>query len=327
MMDTTKRPTPHALNVTRSQSPRSMRSRFKTIPLLVAMMAAVTLWTGCEDTVNPFVEEDRYFTVFGYLDTATDEQYLRVIPLRTDFAALEAGQIDANVTTVEQETGRTIAWRDSLITFDDGSSGHVFVSNFRPIPGWTYNLTVAREDGKRAEATTTIPVVGGVELDEPTISVAAVFQKIRWDNVDFPPFRVEVWYRFLNASPGQPFLDAVIPYGNVGDLYGQVFQGNKWEVLVRLTDDKEEVTKALGVSDDAAPFLMSVGMRLTMTSDSWRPPDGVFDPEVLVQPGTFSNIDAGFGFFGSVNQYTYEWTLEPNITQLIGYTYPGKQAR
>ncbi len=55
MMDATKRPTPYALNVTRSQSPRSMRSRFKTIPLLVAMMAAVTLWTGCEDTVNPFV--------------------------------------------------------------------------------------------------------------------------------------------------------------------------------------------------------------------------------------------------------------------------------
>jgi len=326
MMDSTNRPTMHAADPN-VQPDRSMRSRIKTLPLLVAMMAAAMLWTGCEDTVNPFVEEDRYFTLFGYLDTATDEQYLRVIPLRTDFAALEAGEIDATVTTTEVETGRSIVWRDSLITFDDGSTGHIFVSNFRPIPGWTYNLTVAREDGKRAEATTTIPVVDGVELDEPTISVAAVFQKIRWDNVDFPPFRVEVWYRFLNASPGQPFLDAVIPYGNVGDLYGQLVQGDKWEVLVRLTADKEEVTKELGVSDDAQPFLMSVGMRLTMTSDSWRPPDGVFDREVLVQPGTFSNVDGGFGFFGSVNQFSYEWTLEPNITELIGYTYPGKRSQ
>lgn len=325
-MDTTNRPAQKAISERSVQATPYMRSRFNRFTMLVALLAAVTLWTGCEDTVNPFVEEDRYFTLFGYLDTATDQQYLRVIPLRTDFASLEAGEIDAAVTTVEVETGRTFTWRDSLITFDDGSSGHIFRADFQPVPGWTYDLTVARQDGKRAEASTTIPLVTGVELDDPTISVAAVFQKIRWDNVDFPPFRVEVWYRFLNFSPTEPFLDAVIPYGNVGDLYGQVVQGDKWEVLVRLTADKEEVTKELGVSDDAEPFLMSVGMRLTMTSESWRPPDGVFDREVLVQPGTFSNVEGGFGFFGSVNQYTHEWTLEPNITSLIGYTYPGKQA-
>jgi hypothetical protein len=303
-----------------------MRHRFTSLSLLLALFGAVTIWTGCEDQVNPFVEEDRYFTVFGYLDTASERQFVRIIPLRTDFAALEAGQIDATVTTLEVETGQVVTWQDSLITYADGSTGHVFHAPFRPVPGWTYNLSVVREDGKRAETSTTIPLVTGVELDDPTISVAAVFQKIRWTDIDFPPFRVEVWYRFLNTSPSQPFLSAVIPYGNVAEQYGKLVQGNKWEVLIRLTDDKEDVTKELGISDDAAPFLMSVGMRLTMTSDSWRPPDGVFDQEVLVQPGTFSNVTGGFGFFGSVNQYTHEWTLSPDITSLIGYTYPGKRS-
>ncbi len=307
------------------QSAGSMRIRLTSLALLPILLMTVVFGTGCEDQVNPFVEEDRYFTIFGYLDTASDQQFVRVIPLRTDFAGLEAGTIDATVTSLEVESGQVITWQDSVVTYDDGSTGHVFHAPFRPIPGWTYELTVAREDGNRAQASTTIPTVAGVELDEPTISVAAVFQKIRWTDVDFPPFRVEVWYRFLNSAPGRPFLDAVIPYGNVGDQFGQIVQGDKWEVLVRLTDDKEDVTRELGVSDDAEPFLMSVGMRLTMTSDSWRPPDGVFDREVLVQPGTFSNVDGGFGFFGSVNQYTYEWTLEPNITSLIGYTYPGKR--
>jgi hypothetical protein len=319
MMDTSS-PTLH-----RFEPFRMMRSRFKSLSLLTALVAAVMFWTGCEEAVNPFVEEDRYFTVFGYLDTASDQQFVRIIPLRTDFAALEEGQVDATVTTLEVETGQVYTWQDSLITFSDGSTGHVFHAPFRPVPGWTYNLNVVREDGKRSTATTTIPLVTGVELEDPTISVAAVFQKIRWSNIDFAPFRVEVWYRFLGATPSRPFLEAVIPYGNVENQYGQVVQGDKWEVLVRLTEDKEEVTKELGVSDDAEPFLMSIGMRLTMTNDSWRPPDGIFDPEVLVQPGTFSNIEGGFGFFGSVNQYTHEWTLQPDITSLIGYTYPGKR--
>ena len=68
---------------------------------------------------------------------------------------------------------------------------------------------------------------------------------------------------------------------------------------------------------------MSMGMRIAMTDDGWRPPDGVFNEEILVQPGTFSNVEGGFGYFGSVNQLSYEWTLSPEVTALAGYTYPG----
>ncbi|MDA0378639.1 MAG: hypothetical protein O3C45_02745 [Bacteroidetes bacterium] len=299
-----------------------MSRRRPALRLLPFLLLLVLVSTGCEDAVNPFVEEDRYFTLFGYLDTANDEQFVRVIPLRTDFAASEDTSIDATVTTLEVESGRTIVWADSVITFADGSVGHVFHAPFRPIPGWTYELNVTRADGKQVRASTTIPIFTGVELDAPIISTSFVFQKIRWTDIDFKPFRVEVWYRFLNSSPGLPFLEAVIPYGNVSEEYGKLVEGNKWEVLVQLTKDKEDVTEALGLSENARPFLMSVGMRFTMTSDSWRPPDGVFDEEVLVQPGTFSNVDGGFGFFGSVNQYTYEWTLSPEITSLAGYSFP-----
>lgn len=301
---------------------RPARFPFRLLPLLLLL---VLVSTGCEDSVNPFVEEDRYFTLFGYLDTASDEQFIRVIPLRTDFAAFEDTSIDAVVTTQEVESGQITTWRDSVITYADGSVGHIFHADFRPIPGRTYELSVVRSDGQQARASTNIPLITGVELDAPIVSSAFVFQKVRWTDIDFAPFRVEVWYRFLNFSPSEPFLEAVIPYGDVSQQYGKFVEGNKWEVLVQLTKDKKDVTKELGISDDARPYLMSMGMRFTMTSDSWRPPDGVFDPEVLVQPGTFSNVEGGFGFFGSVNQYTYEWTLSPEATALAGYSYPGKR--
>ncbi len=292
------------------------------IPLLI--LAVSSLISACDDTVDPFVEEDRFFTVFGFLDTASDEQFVRVVTLRKTFGLSDEGPIDARVTTTAIEDGSVLVWQDSLIAFEDGSFGHVFHRAMRPIPGWTYRFDVTRSDGLQSSARTTIPLISTVALDSPSIAVSTVTQKVRWENIDFPPFRVEVWYRFQNARPNQPFLNAIVTYPE--NIYGgPVNPGNNWEVVVRLTEDREKVTEKLGISGDAAPFLMGVGMRLTMSDNQWRPPDGVFDREILVQPGTFSNVENGFGFLGSVNQYAVEWTLEQDIVNRIGYTFPSKR--
>ena len=62
-------------------------SRLRTLAPL-GLLVSVLFVMGCEESVNPFVEEDRYFTVFGYLDTAAEEQFVRVIPLRTDLSLI-----------------------------------------------------------------------------------------------------------------------------------------------------------------------------------------------------------------------------------------------
>ncbi|HAY35478.1 MAG: hypothetical protein P8H65_04445 [Rhodothermales bacterium] len=295
----------------------------RLLRFLIVPVFGVLLLTGCEEEVNPFVEEDRFFTLFGYLDTASNNQYVRLMELRTEFADAGETSIDAIVTTTEIETGEVVAWRDSLITFGDGTSGHVFVGNFQPVPGWRYQLDVTRSDGKRATATTLVPELEVVDAREPEVGFAGVTQKIFWPQVDFIPFRVEVWYRTLDTSlPSLPFREAVVLYGDAHSRVGEL-ENDGWEIIVRYAEDKEEVSKQLGVSEGAQPILMSMGMRLTMTDDSWRPPDGVFSEEILVQPGTFSNVEGGFGFFGSINQLSYEWTLDPSITSQAGYTYPG----
>jgi hypothetical protein len=291
---------------------------------LLTIIAVSGLLSACDETVDAFVEEDRYFTVYGFLDTATDEQFVRVIALRTTFGVSGQDPIDATVSTTAQEDGSVVVWKDSLVAYGDGSFGHIFHVRMQPIPGWTYRFDITRSDGNQASATTTIPIVTNVTLEEPRIAVSNVTQKVRWDGIDFPPFRVEVWYRFQNARPNQPFLNAVLTYEE--DKYGStVGGGENWEIVVRLTDDKEDVTRDLGIFGDARPFLMGVGMRLTMSDDQWRPPKGVFDREILVQPGTFSNVQNGFGFLGSVNQFTIEWTLAPDIVERIGYTFPSKR--
>lgn len=41
------------------------------------------------------------------------------------------------------------------------------------------------------------------------------------------------------------------------------------------------------------------------------PPGGTWDREVLIQPGTISNVRGGLGFVGSVARNTVDWKLAP----------------
>jgi hypothetical protein len=61
--------------------------------------------------------------------------------------------------------------------------------------------------------------------------------------------------------------------------------------------------------------LFSLRISMTVGSEDWNPPGGVFDPNVLVEPGTMSNVTNGFGFVGAgynqdVNLYPSEQALE-----------------
>lgn len=283
-------------------------------------LVASTVLSACETAVDPFIEDDRFYTVFGYLDTATDLQAVRVIQL-SQFIGAHDEEMDALVSTTELETGQVVDWYPEFITFPDSSRGYVFRGPFRPIPGFTYQFDVVRSDGASARATTTIPVPAEITVAEPTVATSDAFQKVTWSEIGAEPFRVEVWYRFQGVRPGDPFLNAVIVYDET--IFGEPRDGG-WEALVRLTGDRLKVSQELNVAEDAGLILLGVGARLTMSDDAWRPPGGVFDKEVLVQPGTFSNVEGGFGFLGAVNQYTVEWTLSPEITTRIGYSFPAK---
>ncbi len=146
-----------------------------------------------------------------------------------------------------------------------------------------------------------------------------VSQDVFWPDVDYVPTRVQVWYRFKPDEPGEPFIDVAVNYAD--EELGKA-EGGGWRTTAFLLRDVEEVGKLLG--RPGLPTLYNVGMKLSVTSDDWRPPGGVFDPDVLIQPGTFSNVENGFGFWGSVAQLDAEWTLPRATYVKLGYPYPGQ---
>lgn len=273
-------------------------------------------FAACDNSVDPFIETDRYYTIFGFLDTGSDTQYVRVVPFRRDLGGGGEEPLDAVVTATDLDTGSEYAWRDSIITFPDESIGHVFVSDFRPIPDHTYRFEIVRADGVRTWAETVVPVVVSADVMPPArFGVGPITQTITWHDVTVEPFRVEVWYRFSEFPPSGPFTEFIVVYEGE-DVGRPVPEG--WQVPVKLSEDTEEIAPLLR---PGSPIL-GVGMRLTMTDDAWRPPGGVFDEDVLVQPGVFSNVEHGFGFFGSVNQYTFEWVLDSVTVARLNLTEP-----
>lgn len=276
----------------------------------------VLVFGACDNTVDPFIETDRYYTIFGYLDTGSDRQYVRVVPFRQQIDAEDGEPLDAVVTATDLDSGMKYVWRDSVITFRDGSIGHVFVSDFRPIPGRTYRFEVERADGVVTWAQTLVPEAENAEVIPPAqFGTGPITQVVNWEGIDVAPFRVEVWYRFSEFPHSTPFKEFAVTYR--GDEIGRKLPDG-WQVPVNLSEDAEEIKPFVR---DGSP-LLGIGMRLTMSDDFWRPPGGVFDEEVLVQPGTFSNVQHGFGFFGSVNQYAVEWVLDDRTIERLDLSRP-----
>ncbi len=121
------------------------RPRAALFPLL---LLALGLLSACEESVDPFLETDRYFTLFGYLDTDLDTQYVRVIPLRRLVETPPPGPLDATVVSTDLVTGERVVWRDSVVTFANGRTGNVFYGVFNPHLGHRYKLEVADAQGR-----------------------------------------------------------------------------------------------------------------------------------------------------------------------------------
>ncbi len=290
-------------------------------PLLCGMLTMiVAMITGCEEGVDPFIESDRFFSVFGNLDMNADTQFVRVVPVgRTIFVA-EGETIDAAVSTTDLTMGQRVNWSDSVFTFFDGSRGHVFWAPLRIHPGHTYRLEVGRSDGSTSIAETTVPQVPVAQVGETRRLVLSnggveVTVPIVWTGIDREPARVEMWYRFL-GSPRAPFTDIRFEYPTA-NAAGPGDPG--WVILARLSDDRIEILQQIRPED---MLFMGMGMRVVVLDEKFIPPGGAFDPDILSQPGTFTNVENGFGFVGSIGRFDVEWVADERTAADLRYVLP-----
>jgi hypothetical protein len=235
-------------------------------------------------------------------------QFLRVVPIDTLFGVDDDAPIDAVVRSIDLNTSNVEIWRDSLITFSDGSHGHVFMSNLRIKPGHRYRIEVERSDGAITSAETTVPSEPVAEVGEPNVTSPpeAPFplgtQTVFWHGLTEEPHRVDLYYRYRSV-PANPFIDVRVPQGTESSS-PDTSEG--WEITINYSLDRSVLNDEIG---GLGFRLAGLAMQVIVQADDWVPPGGVFDPEILSQPGVFSNVTNGFGFVGSAGRYSVEWVL------------------
>ena len=127
------------------------------------------------------------------------------------------------------------------------------------------------------------------------------------------------------TGQGSPFTPLqsrfYVSYGRSGERTDD----EGWHVRLTISEDQAQVRAEIeefrrqGIYDDSPLLLRSMGVRIRILDANWDPPEGVFDPEVLAQPSRLSNVENGYGFWGSVGLYTQEWNVSQEFSELLGY--------
>ena len=300
-------------------------SRFLLLSLLLIVLLA-----GCDDTlIDPFENDERYFTVYGYLDLLETEHTLRVVPI-TRFAENilsdvgGRGAIDAQVFTTDNVTGIRREWTHHYTQLADGTWGHIFKARFLVSPNRTYQLEIVRSDGKVTTARTTVPEIHAAQVFEKGPVVFEQDSTVAYQDITMPgiasPWDLELIYLW---SSGPINRRISVPYGRVGKRTDD----GGWRLRINLSDDQAAVRENVQWSIDQGQIpnadaynVNAMGVQIRMLDANWDPPGGVFDPEILAQPTVMSNVEHGYGFFGSVGLYREEWNIA-ELSRALGHPF------
>ena len=278
--------------------------------------------TACEDTVRPIIDSDRQFTLWGTLDMNEDIQFLRLIPIREVLDVRLGVLPPVEVRSIDLDTGETIVWSDSTVSFGNGNPAFLYYANLKVVPTHTYRLEIESPDLPLITAAeTTIPPLPFAEIFEenvtsrtaPSGAVIVATQLVKWHNIGQEPHQIEQWYRFLEFG-AFGFQDLLLSYTPPNSYQDGLAELN---MSLDLKRQRDSVDKKLNL---AQVRLVGLGQTITVLDEAFVAPGGEFDAELQAQPGTLSNVEHGFGFVGSVGRFSVEWVISDRSARILSYT-------
>ena len=291
--------------------------------VLLALTAAAL--AACSDVVDPTLGTAQAFSLYGYLDPTADRQAIRVAPILSTIDADTARALAATVTSTERGTGREATWRDSVVTYPDGTVGHVFVADYTPTPGVTVDVRVV-EDGAEGRVTS-------VAVDVPPLARSEIGGPYEDEGLTTYPVSVPGVPRVIGGTlrltvTGLPLAEtdtSVLTVPTPATALRIRQEGGTWQTdLPFLQVTRDFLTQAglfrAGVTLVEAEFAPFVA------NDAWAiPPDGL-DEDRIVEPGTFTNVTGGFGFVGAGYEAPVRWVPSPTAQFRAGFSIGSEPA-
>lgn len=280
---------------------------------VLALLIAVAFGLGaCDEEISPPDDIEAYYTLWGALDPLSDIQRLRVIPIRREIDGDTVRSIDAVVTSTDLSTGEIVTWRDSVVNYSDGSVGHVFQSEVDVDFGGNYRLDVTRSDGKSSTVFTSVPLIVEPIAQDLELQAGEALYPVLWPGA--PQLNdIRVLYELENGNCDRFNLEIDF----AGD--GEPFEFG-WLTTIRLSEDADRVITQL---EGQRVAVASITLSADIAGEDWRPPGGVFDPEILVEPGTFSNVQRGFGYVGGAYRASVSWEPTAQALTRTRFEVPG----
>ena len=143
-------------------------SRVHHLALLLVLGSFLGLsLAACDNSIEPFVEDQGTLSIYGYLSLSDDKHFVRVKDLSEPLIEDTTRELDATVTLQNRTTGNTEVLADSVVVFD-GVTTHNFWVKKDIQPDTEYNLTVEDSDGQVVQATATTPAPTDVRVRPST---------------------------------------------------------------------------------------------------------------------------------------------------------------
>ena len=274
-------------------------ARGTVTPFLFLLISILSV-SACSDDVNPFIGTELPYSVWGNINPRADTQAVRVFLIEDVLRLVSSDPIDANVRIINTDTDTRYILQDSIIQLDNGDFRHIFWSEINVDHHETYRLEVERSDGQLTKSSD-VTVPGPILLEVVPANTNAISELIQQVRIDGnPPSlpRIDVIYNaFTVNTDGIRQVDnpVTIDYSNQTRL---IRDSLFIEMDLRL--DFRRISEDFA-SQEVSGFICldNVTIEAHVGNEEWRSPIGSFDPNFLVEPGTLTNIDNGFGFFGA----------------------------
>ncbi|TVQ00962.1 MAG: DUF4249 family protein [Balneolaceae bacterium] len=158
-----------------------------------------TLFTACDDSFQPFQENDTYFfSIHGYLDASADTQWVRVGTIRQNIDELPDPE-GIRVTLKDLQSGETVVMNDSVFTSQNVLN---FWTTMDIKHEQTYEITAEHTDGNKSRVTVTTPTgLPSINIvPQCGVGVSPGARIFIDDTVEHIADLQSVWYVILNPG-------------------------------------------------------------------------------------------------------------------------------
>lgn len=124
--------------------------------LLIIILLLLSSFTGCDPQINIYKQNDRYYSVFGFLNASAPIQFIRIEPLRDSLLTSAPRDLHAQVTVTDLTDGRSAALHDSIFTYLQGIA-HNYYTTFPIKATHTYKLAITGPNGGKTTGQVTVP--------------------------------------------------------------------------------------------------------------------------------------------------------------------------